>query len=125
MPKQPRLTLILILGVSLFGCGSFNSYRYPTPVILVAPTNPGAPPITVLADCVYHFPEAEAIPPLPLDELAKISKTDDEALDALQQNHIKELRNYIRRTQLLYRTAYQEYLKRCAPDPHSAGKNTG
>jgi uncharacterized lipoprotein len=130
MLTKSHLTTTVLLAITLFGCSSFNTYHYPTPiVILTAPEKTETPvPATTAtpsSDCVYRMPQLQTMPEVPLQELEKIGDKDDAALDRIQQDYMKELRAYIRRRQAVHRAAYQEYLKRCAPgiNQHD-GKNT-
>lgn len=126
MKTKPLLSISVMLSVALFGCSSFNTHVYPAPTLVVLPsTTSSAPsPVEAKIECVYIPPDSEPVPRIPIQELKSLKKDDDAALDDIQQRHIKELRFYIQMEERKHRTAYQDYLKRCAPYLRTEAKNT-
>ena len=136
MFNKSQLSTIVVLCVALFGCSSFNTYQYPAPLVMVTTTagtaNGQTTQITtaIPEECIYRMPDLISLPRTPIDELEKIGKDDDEGLDQIQQDYIRQLQQFIRIRQKVHRDAYQAYLKRCRTVSPSTpvevkGKNTG
>lgn len=127
MFTKSNLTVLAVICITMIGCGSFNTYHFPAPVVIVTPKGTGTalPPVAIPEECMYRMPKLEPIPEVPIQELERIGDQDDAALDKIQKDYMKELRTFIRKRQAVHRSAYQDYLKRCTPlVAQSDGKNT-
>jgi hypothetical protein len=70
---------------------------------------------------LYALPELPEVPKLPIPQLAKVP-ANAEAIDAIQQKHIEDLRRYITSTRKLIRMSYDKYLEDCRNKNHSSSK---
>lgn len=124
--KKIHLAAALGVVVVLLGCNSFNNWQFTAP----APSPAGIPsamqnlPVDKpeaaaskdSAGCpLYIMPELPAIPPLPLEQLAK-APAKPHTLDAIQQQHIEDLRNTMLAARRMLHDTYNAYLEGCHLD---------
>lgn len=124
-------SLVVIIASSLLivGCYSFNSYEFNT----LTNTNSKvtkksikesalpnlipsahANPAQLEKRCnVFQLPSIPATPPLPYEELSKVTAADPDAIDRIQQKHIEELRDHIVKMKQALILAQKEHVLSC------------
>ena len=125
-----RTTFVIIAAVFLIaGCYSFNTYEFKTVSTNTAlksstsnkesampsfiPSAIASPAIGVKKCNAFQLPSLAATPPLPYEELAKVSVQDPDAIDRIQQKHIEELRDYIVKMKQAMINAQKEHVLSC------------
>lgn len=126
MKTSNKLWSVVAVGIVLVGCNSFNRYElredprttpfpyawfedptphYVKPAANVAPDTPVCPP--------YQMPPLPKRPELPYQKLAQIRPGDNQAVDALYTEHIRELRAYIGTVNNMLQSSYNKYTEEC------------
>lgn len=117
MKTKKFILSISVVAIGLVGCGSFNHYALPegSVFLLQSPAQARTGPAEVQPDtCVmFKMPDIPPMPELPLQELSKIDPRDSEAIDAIQQKHIADLRQYVINTNKTITRAYRVYQLSC------------
>lgn len=126
--KAQRLLAVTVVVASLSSCGSFNHYQltdeayrdlviaqmrsqHKTVETVAVTAKPETPHLKVCPP--YQQPALPKVPEVPWQELSKTAPSDWRALDAIQQNHISELRIYIQDVLSILREANEKYVKEC------------
>lgn len=126
----------IAVAVVLTGCYSFNRITIPDneqseqriakqvvktlidkiPKEAPKPVKPEPPPPVQNSEVMcrkYTLPKLPKTPELPLEQLSKLNKSDGAGLDAIQQQHIDDLRAYISELKKQLYGSYNAYLRDC------------
>jgi hypothetical protein len=118
MKTKKFIITISVITIGLVGCGSFNHYALPEGAVLLL-QNPVQARTTLPEPAprdtcpMFQLPDIPPIPELPLQELSKIDPRDADAIDAIQQKHIADLRQYVINTNKTITRAYHIYQMTC------------
>lgn len=125
-----RNVIVIMAAVLLVaGCYSFNTYEFKTmssntvlksksdgkqtSMANIIPIS-SATAAPMIKKCnAFQLPSLPITPPLPYDELAKVSVEDPDAIDRIQQKHIEELRDYIVKMKQAMIQAQKEHTITC------------
>lgn len=127
-----RSIVVIIASVILIaGCYSFNTYQFSTmtnsasnvtnkttakksdSLPNIIPTAQATPLVVEKRCGAFQLPTLPSTPPLPYDELSKVTVADPDAIDRIQQKHIEELRDHIVKMKQAFIAAQKEHLTSC------------